>query len=60
MNREELLKAIDKANSELEPMDLSRRSYNKVAKQYEDISKPYAEVKERVAAFRKVYPGGSI
>lgn len=59
MTREELLQAMEKANAEIEPFIISRKGRNAQGR-LEDISKPYAEVKERVAAFRKVYPDGTI
>ena len=59
LTRDELLQAIEKANAEIEPFIIARKGRNAQGK-IEDISKPYAEVKERVSAFRKVYPDGSI
>lgn len=45
-NRSKLLDLMDVAMSEINPTDIK--------------GKPYAEVKERVKAFRKVWPDGSI
>ena len=59
LTRDELLQAIEKANAEIEPFIIARKGRNAQGK-IEDISKPYAEVKERVSAFRKVYPDGAI
>jgi len=57
--RAELVELMEQANADIEPFIINRKQRNAQGK-LEDIGKPYAEVKERVSAFRKVYPDGTI
>lgn len=57
--RAELVELMEKANTDIEPFIINRKQKNAQGK-LEDIGKPYAEVKERVSAFRKVFPDGTI
>lgn len=57
--RAELVELMEQANADIEPFIINRKQKNAQGK-LEDIGKPYAEVKERVSAFRKVYPDGTI
>lgn len=56
---EELFEKIAKANKEIKPF-LMVRSEKQKDGTYKKTKVEYAEVKERVIAFRKVYPSGSI
>lgn len=58
-HRKELVELMEQANADIEPFIINRKQRNAQGK-LEDIGKPYAEVKERVSAFRKVYPDGTI
>lgn len=51
---------IAKANNEMDLFELERSVKNKKTGQWETVLTKYAEVKERVIAFRKVFPLGAI
>lgn len=59
MDNRNLWELIRLANEEIKPMEIKRKERDEKGN-YVESSKPYAEVKERVIAFRKVYPHGSI
>lgn len=55
----ELWNKIAKANEEIELFSITRKQKKKDGT-YEWVDNKYAQVKERVIAFRKVYPNGQI
>ena len=53
-------KDIEKVNSEINSITLKRSYRDKKTGEWKEISSEYVEVKERVIAFRKLYPNGQI
>lgn len=53
-------KEIEKVNSEIKSITLVKSYKDKKTGQWKEISNEYVEVKERVIAFRKLYPNGQI
>lgn len=51
---------IEKANSQIKSITLKRSYKDKKTGEWKEISNEYVEVKERVIAFRKLYPNGQI
>lgn len=51
---------IEKANSQIKSITLKRSYKDKKTGDWKEISNEYVEVKERVIAFRKLYPNGQI
>ena len=51
---------IEKANSQIKSITLKRSYKDKKTNEWKEISNEYVEVKERVIAFRKLYPNGQI
>lgn len=57
---DKLSEKITKANKNIKVTRLSRNSKNKETGKVTKVTKGYAEVPQRVKAFREVYPAGSI
>lgn len=53
-------KDIEKVNSEIKSITLKRSYRDKKSGEWKELSNDYVEVKERVIAFRKLYPKGQI
>lgn len=53
-------KDIEKVNSQIKSTTITRSYKDKKTNQYKEVSSEYVEVKERVIAFRKLYPNGQI
>ncbi len=53
-------KDIEKVNSEIKSITLKRSYRDKKSGEWNELSNDYVEVKERVIAFRKLYPKGQI
>lgn len=60
IDKESLSKKIEEANKSVKTIKLKRNSTNKKTGVVTTVTKDYAEVPQRVKAFRKVYPNGSI
>ena len=56
---DEIVKRIDKANKEIKPFIITRNQKQKDGS-YKKVETKYAEVSERILAFRKVYPKGKL
>jgi len=51
---------IEKANKSIKPLQLKRNAKDKKTGKFIEVVKDYAEVPQRVKAFRQVYPTGAI